>query len=125
MKTVLAHIMGNEPLKAKILKMILTEEFRAVMDFLEEQGQPTVPVRATPETIIQFSAIEHWRRVGRAECIQVARNMDDILTAPGKEHIPALDDSANFFAPDDLMRRNDPMSRNRKREQEGNTGGRK
>ena len=117
MKTVLAHIIGNEPLKAKILKMIQSEEFRAVMDYLEEVGQPTTPVRATPETIIQFSAMEHWRRIGRSECIQQARNIDDLFDATGKDQTPALEDSANFFDPAETMKRNDPMSRNRNRQE--------
>ena len=108
MKSVRQRILDNKELCADIIAMTQTPTFRMYMDCLEELGQPSLPPRATPETIIQFSALEHWRGVGRAECIKQARNPEHLFPAEGtEEKLLTTEHPDDYFNPEDspTMRR--------------------
>lgn len=98
MKTVLQQIRDDEERAKRILSMIQSPEFKDVLDVLKDLSGYVRVSCGDPAKVIEYSALENWRRVGWQECIKNAQNFDKFLSdAP----VGAMDNERELFEPED------------------------
>ncbi len=102
------RIVQDEELRSKILKMLLSEEFGALVGCVKEFGKRPSPAVSAPEHALVLGALANAEVFGWQNCLEKVEHFDAIIMSMMQNESSAKTDEADYGA-EEIMRRNDPF----------------